>query len=96
MNSTLADCWESIDDAAADSAVVRVAKLLECITSKVPGGRQKASGQSGDCRLSSPGGGSDRNYDWRIDATRRGWRGKVGRRIEGKKGRTGIARNERT
>lgn len=51
--------------ATAIVAVVRVAKFVECIIAE---GRQKASGQSGDCRLSSPGGGSDRNYDWRIDA----------------------------
>jgi len=61
-----------------------------------PGGRQKASGQSSDCRLSSPGGDSDRNYDWRIDATVPRVRREDRKTDRKKKGRPGIVWNERT
>jgi len=45
--------------------------------------------------LSSPGGGSDRNYDWRIDAARRkGGEGEDDR--DARKKGSGIAWNERT
>jgi len=62
----------------------KIAQVHYCLSLRE---RQKASGQSSDCRLSSPGGGSDRNYDWRIDvATLRATRENKERQIE-KKGR---------
>lgn len=44
-------------------------------------GDKRRPGNHVNCRLSSPGGGSDRNYDWRADG--RGSSG-TGRREKGK------------